>query len=352
MSRVLFVSRSTLFSQPGGDTLQMEQTAHFLRKMDIQVDIYTHGMVQERDYDILHFFNSNRPADHLPFLSWSVPKVMSAIHVDYSEYDKLHRGKMFGLLHHFIGSQGLEYLKVWGRMFRSKARSAPLTYLLRGHRYSLKKVLKACSAVLTASEYEYHLLKQDSGRDFTHHLVPLGSEHIKIPERKPSLRQGVVCAARIEGLKNQLQLIRALNGTDVHLKIIGQAAENQPDYYKQCVREADKNIEFTGPLKREELDQEFSKAKVHALASYYETTGLSTLEALRLGCQAVISNRGAQAEIFGKHVFYCDPDKPESIRQAVNEALANETDHSQWVIDNFSWARAAKKISDIYTSLL
>jgi len=39
--KVLFQSRTTLFSVPGGDTVQLVKTAEYLRKLGVEVDIST-----------------------------------------------------------------------------------------------------------------------------------------------------------------------------------------------------------------------------------------------------------------------------------------------------------------------
>ena len=60
----------------------------------------------------------------------------------------------------------------------------------------------------------------------------------------------ILCVARIEGIKNQLNLIRALSGTNFHLLIIGSHSKNHKSYYEQCKAEAGSNIEFLPPTSR------------------------------------------------------------------------------------------------------
>ncbi|MGC4059024.1 MAG: hypothetical protein QM743_13050 [Chitinophagaceae bacterium] len=54
----------------------------------------------------------------------------------------------------------------------------------------------------------------------------------------------VMCVARIEGRKNQLNVIRALKGTDFQLYIVGKAAPNHQKYLEQCRQEAGPNVHF------------------------------------------------------------------------------------------------------------
>ena len=84
-------------------------------------------------------------------------------------------------------------------------------------------------------------------------------------------------------------------------------ATNQNDYYLKCKKIAASNIHFVDHFPQEELIKYYQKAKVHILPSWFETCGLSTLEAAAMGCNIVITNRGYASEYYDGHAFYCDP---------------------------------------------
>ena len=63
---IAFVARKTLYSQPGGDTVQVEQSAAALRRQGHNVSITTSGTPLPDNIDVLHGFNLGRPADLLP----------------------------------------------------------------------------------------------------------------------------------------------------------------------------------------------------------------------------------------------------------------------------------------------
>lgn len=152
----------------------------------------------------------------------------------------------------------------------------------------------------------------------------------------------MICVGRIEGLKNQLNLIRALNNTDFNLVIIGSAAPNQRSYYDACTKMAAANVRFIEHLPQAELVHYYAHAKVHVLPSWFETTGLSSLEAAAMGCSIVITNKGDTLEYFGTSAVYCDPASPESIYQSVNKAalLACNKDFQQKIVKEYSWNQA------------
>ncbi|WP_417589000.1 glycosyltransferase [Owenweeksia hongkongensis] len=348
---VLFTSRSTLFTQPGGDTLQVEQTAKYLRELGHTVDIKLCGeRININDYQLVHFFNIIRPADLRLNIPKQIPLVVSSIYHDYSEYDKLYRGTASKLLYKLFGKFGLEYIKVNLRWLNGSDTFSGLKFLLSGNRKSIKALLKQSQYMFTTSHQEAELIEREIGFVPPYKKVNLGSEHISVSPS--SSREGVLCAARIEGFKNQLNLIKALKDTNIPLTITGAAAANHSAYYESCQQEAGENVSFLGRVSKEELEKQFGKAKVHALISFYETTGLSTLEALKAGCNVVITDRGAQKEIFENHAHYCEPNDIASIKEAVETALVDESNHQKWVEENFSWKKAAEEISDIYQSLM
>src|SRR5206468_8811792 len=141
------------------------------------------------------------------------------------------------------------------------------------------------------------------------------------------------------------------------LRLIGHAATNQPGYYQQCRQEAGTNVEFIDRLPQEELLAHYQKAKVHVLPSWFETTGLSSLEAAAMGCNIVITDKGDTREYFGSDAIYCDPGSPESIYRMVEKAasLPNNDSLQRKIMEQYSWDQATirtieayKKVKDIW----
>ncbi|MGN6639147.1 MAG: glycosyltransferase family 4 protein, partial [Mucilaginibacter sp.] len=160
----------------------------------------------------------------------------------------------------------------------------------------------------------------------------------------------VLCVARIEGIKNQLNLIRALNDTPFQLFLVGSHAPNQKGYYDECRRIASSNITFIDRVPQTELLKYYQEAKVHVLPSWFETTGLSSLEAAAMGCNIVITDKGDAGEYFGDKAFYCDPGDPQSILQAVERASDtpyNEDLHKM-IIERYTWKQAAIETHKAY----
>jgi glycosyltransferase involved in cell wall biosynthesis len=130
----------------------------------------------------------------------------------------------------------------------------------------------------------------------------------------------VICVGQITPVKNQLNIIKALNNSQYKVFIIGNPSSNAVKYYNKCKEIAGSNISFIPFVDQYELAQIYKKSKVHVLASWFETTGLVSLEAAYMGCNIVISNKGDQLEYFKNDAFYCTPDNHNSILVAVNKA--------------------------------
>src|SRR3569832_1121063 len=101
--KVAFITRSTLFDVPGGDTVQVMQTARHLEQLGITADIkLSKDEISYADYDLLHFFNLKQPADILYHSKKSgKPFVVSTIQNKNTENDKHHHkgvGVIFGFL--------------------------------------------------------------------------------------------------------------------------------------------------------------------------------------------------------------------------------------------------------------
>ncbi len=351
--KILFISRSTLYHQPGGDTIQVEQTAHYLRQLGCTVDIYTSGpKPASKGYDLIHFFNLIRPFDVLPFLKQGHPPLFtSSIYIDYSSAIG-YSGTLQRFFYLLFGKHNVELAKAKARWLKGKDRFPGFAYLLRGHKKSIELLLRKSKAVLAASEAELTLIRKDFKANFRGEKISLGTEHIgefNVGEKQPKY---LLCASRIEAVKNQLNLIRAVKNRDYELTLAGKPAANQPDYYRQCKAEAGSKVFFPGQISQDQLKAEYAKAKVHALPSFFETTGLSSLEALLAGCQIVISDTAIQREIFGSKAQYCQPDNPENIFSAIEEAAGKDENHSKWVKENFSWRKSAEKILNLYREFL
>jgi glycosyltransferase involved in cell wall biosynthesis len=354
MIKVAMITRSTLYSASGGDTIQALQTARLLGNYGISIDIkLCSEAIDYSSYNLLHFFNIIRPADILYHIRKAkIPFVVSTIMVNYSEYDKYYRDGFTGMLFRYLPADAIEYLKAVSRWVLGKDRMVSLSYLWKGQKRSIREIMAKAGLLLPNSVSEYTRLKELYGCQTNYVVVPNAvdgglfrfNSHIK---KDPKL---VLCVARIEGIKNQLNLIRALNNSSYQLVIIGAPAPNQLSYYHACREIAAANISFTGHLSQEELVGYYQKAKVHVLPSWFETTGLSSLEAAAMGCNIVITDKGDTKEYFGNDAVYCTPSSPENIYAAVEKAGSLPFDEKLQlkIAAHYTWQQASLRTAEGY----
>lgn len=355
--KVAFITRSTLFDVPGGDTVQVVQTAKHLAGLGIIADIkLSKDEIDYADYDLLHFFNLTRPADILYHSKKSGKHfVISTILCNYSEYDKHHR-KGLGILFSFLPPNSIEYLKTIARWVLGKDHLASKEYLWKGQHRSITGVLQRASMVLPNSESEYTRIIKLYPSKISCAVVPNGVDPYlfrrnRSVEKDPNL---VLCVARIEGVKNQLNLIKALNNTRFKLLLIGSHAPNQKPYYDECRNVASSNITFINHMPQHELLPYYEQAKVHILPSWFETTGLSSIEGAIMGCNIVITDRGDAKEYFGNHAVYCNPGKPESIFEAVKKASESPYDENLYnmILKKYTWQQTAAETLKAYKQII
>jgi glycosyltransferase involved in cell wall biosynthesis len=356
--RVVFITRATLYSVKGGDTLQVLQTARHLEELGIRVDIrLTNEKISYEQYDLLHFFNIIRPADILFHIRQSTtPFVVSTLLVDYSGYDRLYRKGIAGMIFKWLSSDAIEYLKTLARYLLGKDELMSKAYLWKGQQRSVREILGRASLLFSNSVMEYKKLVQQYQCSTGCIPVPNGMDAalFAFDEGLEKDNHLVLCVARIEGIKNQVNLIKALNNTSYQLLIIGSPAPNQSAYYRECRKIAASNVHFIEHIPQRELVQYYQKAKVHILPSWFETCGLSSLEAGAMGCNIVITDKGYTREYYEDHAFYCDPGSPDSIFRAVDHA-ANTTSRPglrKKILTNYTWDQAAACIARAYHQIL
>lgn len=356
--KVAFIARSTLYTVFGGSSVQILQTARYLKYHGVDVSIYlAHQKVKYQNFDIIHFFDLIRPSNILRHIGQTeTPFVITPILVDYSEFDKTQRKGFSGILFRTLSSNKIEYLKTVGRWIFRKDTLPSKSYLWKGHSKSIKTILKKAAMILPNSKSEYNRLVQQYKIEKQYHIIPNGVDLNLFNDSKADLKDKnlVICVARIEGIKNQLNLIKAINDTNFTLMIIGAPSYIQKKYYSKCKKIASTNIIFLGDLPQSALVAFYKKAKVHVLPSWFETCGLSSLEAASLGCNIVITEKGFTRDYFEDSAFYCNPADIDSIYNAIKTAASAppNKDLQHKVLQRFTWEEAAKHTFQAYKTVL
>jgi glycosyltransferase involved in cell wall biosynthesis len=359
--KVLFISRATLYKVKGGDTVQIENTAAGLRTfgVDVEIALCNNLDIDYSGYDLIHFFNIIRPADIIYHVDKSgLPFVVSPIYVEYTEQARYNRNNFKDKVLAMLGKHTQEYVKCLARSVINKEKIVSRKYLFLGHSRSIRYILTRCSHLLPNSQSEYLRLKRDFRAAGTYSIVPnavdINRFTITAEELLSKQDKTVLCVARFEPQKNQLNIIRALAGTGYRLTLAGSVAPNHRYYYHQCKALAGSNVTFLDFIPHEKVADLYKQHKVHILASWFETTGLSSLEAAACGCNIVISNKGDTIAYFSDYAYYCDPADPDTIKAAVDNAMNAEEPKAfrAEIKERYNWAVAAKETLAVYQKVL
>lgn len=365
--KVLFQSRFSLFLTPGGDTIQLLKTKEYLEKLGVQVDISLELEPDVSQYDLIHIFNFTRPQE--TYLQAKNAKkyhkkvLLSPIFVDYEEYDKKGRSGIGNILFKVFNKYQIEYSKIAGRaIIGGEFHKGTFIVLQKGFKRTQKDALKYIDLFLPNSFSEWRRLTGEFNlSDSSYQIIPnavdqflFNPDNVKIDPEYTKYKGCILCVAQIDGRKNQFNLIQAMKDVPEKLVLIGKVARHHHKDFLVIKNNKSQNVYFLGEIPHHRLPPFFSLAKVHVLPSFFETTGLSSLEAAIMGCNIVVSDRGDVRDYFGEFAYYCEPDSVDSIRKAVLKAYSSppHNDLRTHILKNFTWEITAEKTLLVYKSLI
>lgn len=343
--RVLMWIRPDYREMPGGDVVQLEEMLPYLSEAGVQCTLTGEAEPDLGQYDLVHTINLDRPEDPyrhgLAALGEGKPMVVSTVHSDLSELLEWGDPDYWELPDPAVGPP--------------RPRRAPPSYpaevQARARRQLQRQaIIDWATVYLPNAQMNAEELQATFGLDLSRTVVVPNAARERFFEASPELfvnrhglRDFVLCVGRVEAKKNQLSLIAALRGSGLPLVIVGRP--NPESYLDLCHRYADENVHFLPALSEEELASAYAAAKVHALVSWIELPGLTTLEAAAAGCNIVSTDRGSPREYLGEMAWYCDPRSTASIREAVRAAY--EAPRSprlrEHIRQHYTWRRAAEQ---------
>lgn len=375
--KVLMLGRSGLLQGGGGDLVQIQNTAAELQKLGVSVDIKTDLNIDISNYDLIHVFQLDWTADNyfyaLKAKKYNKPLVLSPIHHNVLEVTK------------FDDTYAFDFRRLSKILFKDQFQRDVLKNIYRALvSLNLKKIYpvlvsvflglkKMHKKVLMLSDYVFvqtNLEVKDLEKTYDVKLkkcklVPNGvGEQFNLEGKYKNpfdFDNYIISVGRIEPRKNQLRIIEAVkrfreeSKEDVHLVFIGKT--NKINHFEYTLR-------FNTLLKKynwihhiekvpyETIPNYFAFSKVCVSASWFETTGLTLLDALFCGANAVASGDRAK-EILGDLVSYCSPDNIDSIKNGIKEQYyAKPPKLSEKMRKEFTWKNAAKQTLEAYNELL
>lgn len=168
----------------------------------------------------------------------------------------------------------------------------------------------------------------------------------------------ILSVGTIEPRKNIKGLINTYlaSGIKEKLILVGNWGWQNSDL-KELIEKNKDQIILTGFVSDEDLKVLYEGASFFVYPSFYEGFGIPILEAMNLGIPVIASNNSSIPEVGGDAVFYINPQKENSLKNALIELSGNkklkESLSKKGIIQakKFSFEKSAKKLNSLYQLL-
>ncbi|APW62921.1 GT4 family glycosyltransferase [Paludisphaera borealis] len=332
---------SFAFQSPGGGENQLVQTGRGLEAMDVPVRLFSAWTDRIQQARTLHLFGMSREGLELAQAAKSrgVPVVLSPI----CWYEPRALWALEPNLRRKLAALGL-----W-----SIRRAVPRCPSWR------RTLLHLADRILPNSNAEADQLARlfgvDRGR-FT--VVPNGVSPAfgwaspNVFREQVGNFDFILFVGRIEPRKNPLGLIRAARDLGLPLVVVGDAPPRFEDYERLCRREGGDRVVWLESRDHQDplLISAYAAARVFALCSWFETPGLSALEAALAGAAVVVTPFGSTREYFGDHALYARPNRINEIAAALSKAWREgpSSGLAAHMASNYLWDQVARTTAEVY----
>jgi len=350
--QVLYSTYPPAFQIFGGAEIQLLKTKEYIEKMNgckIRLfDMFTDRLDQ---YDILHVF-------------FMRPDIFPLCQIAKRVGIKLALSPIYWRAR---ARTSEKFTNVFGPLGLARFYSNMKHYKIHTFRelFPSKEILELADIILPNSEMEAELLIQDFRVDRGKFwVVPNGvderfaSAKPDVFEKKYGITDFVLFVGRIDSRKNVLNIIDVCKNLELPLIVIGHLNPAEEEYYVQCRKatQASKNAKMIGFLAHdsEELSSAYAAARVFVLPSYFETPGLTALEAGLAGCNLVVTNQGPTKEYFGEHAWYVNPWSAKDISAKIKEAYDKPKSGllKKRILENYTWDKVAERTLEAYSRVM
>ena len=340
--RIAFCLRRDYSQMPAGDIIQMERWQKILLKLGCKVSVFSGDITEQemREIDLAFIWHLERLHESLPF--WNIARKMNKkiwlVPTCWSANPHLS-------LFRIISEEGKLLLR---RIFSPSSFSCKTT--VSNWKKNRQRLLDESDLLLVNSEAEKEFLKHQGALEEKIVVIPNtidAKELENVPQLPWEERSGIVHIGHFCPRKNQIQLIKKLSGSDVHITFIGTWRPMHKLYHARCLSLAGEQHNFLGKLPHKELLKILGKSRLCISSSTSETPGLSNLEAAVLGCNLILPDIAPIREYFGNDVNYMNPEKvdTELIRLAAQTPPAEHL--KKRILENYT----EKQTENIFINL-
>jgi glycosyltransferase involved in cell wall biosynthesis len=355
-----FCIRGDVARRPGGDYVQFKETANALRDLGIVVKEYLGEIPDSREMDVLHVFNTSRisyPARVAKYsMASGVPMVLTPIWHSTDQMQKFYR-KMYRLesmsVSRYLGAKELFY--EFPNIDFAAIRSC-ISWIK-----TVRTIARSASAVVANSDQELSTFCEELEIlvEPNASIVPnaFNLKEISRLSKGVEKEKRIVCAGRVEPRKNQIAVAKAFLNSELasthDLVFIGELNNWHKKYvseFEKLLKQNASKIRYLGSLQWQDAVSLYSSSEIAVLASFFETTGLSALEALACKAKVVMTQASYNDYYFGSSVEYCDPYDVNSITDAMNKT--SNTEYPARDLSKFTWQHVGELLVKVYERIL
>jgi glycosyltransferase involved in cell wall biosynthesis len=230
----------------------------------------------------------------------------------------------------------------------------------------LPQLAKKSDLIVTVSEFSREqLIRYRVAPGHKIEVIPNGVDHIRnvvadteiVAQMGLIEREFVLAFGSPQAHKNTQVLIKAFNDkrlANTPLVLVGHLTADQ---FKDSLQiDIPVNIKMAGPLDDRKLRALMEAAGCIAHPSLTEGFGLPPLEAMLLGCPAIVARAGALPEVCGAGALYADPYDVDEWVRGISQLMEEGDDRAERVrlgvsiASNYTWAKSARLLRGLIAS--
>ncbi|MFH4468709.1 glycosyltransferase family 4 protein [Vibrio diabolicus] len=339
--KVLIMAPDHLKSRVGGLRTQVERTTEELSKLGVEVEYFCPWKTYNfEDFDLCHVFSMNTPNYFKSLMvKGKIPLVYSSVMWRTSSRKKIRALVELGIRSPFMVLNDVITCRIMSEW---------------------------AEVILPNTNQETDWLVESTGvkRDKCY-VVPNGADDHFEAITDESLRQGaditfdddfVFCSSVVSTRKNLIRLGNVCSKLNYRLVVAGPIVDDVVFEHLKKLISGGARITLLGSIPNDsyQMGYLYSHCKVFCLPSFYETPGISALEAGLRGANIVVTSVGGAEDYFDDMALYVDPYSEDDIEYKLKAAWARSWSNeerkkiSNHIKQEFSWNSVAQKTLHYY----
>ena len=231
------------------------------------------------------------------------------------------------------------------------------------YKWIIHRGIRNASSIITVSHSTKHDIESLGVESRKIHVIyeaPTIDQHVEsIPPENLKNKRYFLFIGENRPHKNILRLIQVYKETKKRLNDICPLMVFAGARYESIIPTfGDNHLIFLGSVADSLLTTLYKNALALVYPSLYEGFGLPIVEAMKMGTPVITSNCSSMQEIAGNAAILIDPKNVNQLAEAMLNITQHENTRTRLIklgrkrIMDFSWEKAARKVSELYEEIL